>query len=152
MDCSLPGSSDHGILQARVLEWVAIPFSRESSWPRDGTQVSHIAGGFLTVWAIREAAQRALDAAEYHGNQVPRDRAFASEQGLSKVVTVADKIAISQWGKWHFHEEKQCWCLGLLRREQSSIGMGWPKGLWNIFRGASWLGKRNLCSTTSLWK
>ena len=36
-------------------EWVAIPFSRRSSWPRDRTQVSHIAGGFLTIWAIREA-------------------------------------------------------------------------------------------------
>ena len=43
-DCSPPGSSVHGILQARILEWVAIPFSRGSSWPRDRTQVSHIAG------------------------------------------------------------------------------------------------------------
>ena len=48
MDCSPPGSSVHGILQARILEWVAIPFSRESSQPRDRTQVSHIAGGFFT--------------------------------------------------------------------------------------------------------
>ena len=40
MDCSLPGSSIHGILQARILEWVAIPFSRGSSPPRDRTQVS----------------------------------------------------------------------------------------------------------------
>ena len=43
MDCSLPGSSVHGILQARVLEWVAIVLSRGSSWPRDWTQVSCIA-------------------------------------------------------------------------------------------------------------
>ena len=55
MDCSLPGSSAHGILQARILQWVAIPFSRESSQPRDRTQVSHIAGGFFTLWATREA-------------------------------------------------------------------------------------------------
>ena len=41
MDCSLPGSSIHGIFQARVLEWVAISFSIESSWPRDRTRVSH---------------------------------------------------------------------------------------------------------------
>ena len=47
MDCSPPGSSVHGILQARILEWVAIPFSRGSCQPRDQTQVSHIAGGFL---------------------------------------------------------------------------------------------------------
>ena len=38
----------HGILQARILEWVAVPFSRGSSQPRDGIQVSHIAGGFFT--------------------------------------------------------------------------------------------------------
>ena len=45
----------HGILQARMLEWVAIPFSRGSSWPRDQIQVSCIAGRFLTIWATREA-------------------------------------------------------------------------------------------------
>ena len=44
-----------GILQARILEWVVIPFSRRSSQPRDRTQVSHIAGGFFTSWATREA-------------------------------------------------------------------------------------------------
>ena len=43
-----------GILQARILEWVAVPFSRRSSQPRDRTQVSRIAGGFFTSWAIRE--------------------------------------------------------------------------------------------------
>ena len=45
----------HGILQARKLEWVAFPFSRGSSQPRDWTQVSRIAGGFFTSWATREA-------------------------------------------------------------------------------------------------
>ena len=49
MDCSPPGSSVHGILQARILEWVAMLFSRESSRPRDLIQVSHIAGRFFTV-------------------------------------------------------------------------------------------------------
>ena len=48
MDCSLPGSSAHGILQARILEWVAMPSSRGSSQPRDQTQVSHMAGRFFT--------------------------------------------------------------------------------------------------------
>ena len=55
MDCSLPGSSVHGILQARILEWVAMPFARGSSQPRDRTQVSCIAGGFFTGFPIREA-------------------------------------------------------------------------------------------------
>ena len=54
MDYGLPDSSVHGILQARKLEWVAIPFSRASSQPRDWTQVSCIAGKFFTVWATRE--------------------------------------------------------------------------------------------------
>ena len=47
MDCSPPGSSVHEIRQARILEWVAIPFSRGSSQPWDRIQVSHIAGRFL---------------------------------------------------------------------------------------------------------
>ena len=54
-DCRLPGSSVHGISQARTLEWVAISFSRGSTWPRDWTQVSCIAGRFFTSWATREA-------------------------------------------------------------------------------------------------
>ena len=55
MDCSLPGSSIHEILQARILEWVAFPSSRESSQPRDQTQVSHNVGRFFTSWTTREA-------------------------------------------------------------------------------------------------
>ena len=55
LDCSLPHSSVHGILQARILEWVAMPSSRGSSQPRDQTQVSHITGELFTIWATREA-------------------------------------------------------------------------------------------------
>ena len=58
MDCSLPGSSLHGILQARVLEWVATSFSRGSSQLRDQTQVSHIQGRCFNLWATREAHPR----------------------------------------------------------------------------------------------
>ena len=50
MDCSLPSSSDHGIFQARIPEWVAIFFSRKSSQPRDWTWVSHSVGRCFTVW------------------------------------------------------------------------------------------------------
>ena len=49
VDCGPPGSSVHGILQARLLEWVAIPSSRGSSQPRDQTWVSCITGRFFTV-------------------------------------------------------------------------------------------------------
>ena len=54
MDCSLPGSSVHGIFQSRVLEWVAISFSRGSSWPRDQTWVSRIVDRRFTIWATIE--------------------------------------------------------------------------------------------------
>ena len=55
MDYSLPGSSIHGIFQVRILECVAFPFSR--SPPRHRTQVSHTAGWFFIIWAIREAQE-----------------------------------------------------------------------------------------------
>ena len=54
MDCSLPSSSVHGIFQAIVLEWIAISFSRGSSWPRDRTQVSCIVDRRFTAWDTRE--------------------------------------------------------------------------------------------------
>ena len=55
MDCSPPGSSVHGILQARILEWVAMPFSRGSSWPRDWTCNLLHCRQILYHWATREA-------------------------------------------------------------------------------------------------
>ena len=54
-DWNPPGSSVHGISQARILEWVTVSFSRGSSWPRDQTQVSCISGRFFIFWATREA-------------------------------------------------------------------------------------------------
>ena len=55
MDCSPPGSSVHGIFQARILEWVAISFSRGSSWPRDRTCISFTGRQILSHWATRES-------------------------------------------------------------------------------------------------
>ena len=60
MDCSPPGCSVHGIFQARVLEWIAIPFSRISSQPRDRTVVSCIAGRFFIIWTTTEAWEHLL--------------------------------------------------------------------------------------------
>ena len=60
MNCSPPGSSVQGIVQARILEWVAIPFLAESSQPRDWTWVSHISGRSFTVWTTREAHHSSL--------------------------------------------------------------------------------------------
>ena len=53
--CSPPGCSVYGILQARILKWIVIPFSRGSSQPRGQIEVSSIAGRFFTVWATRKA-------------------------------------------------------------------------------------------------
>ena len=52
MDCSLPGFSVHGIFQTIVMEWIAISFSRGSSWPRDQTRVSHIVDRRLRLWKL----------------------------------------------------------------------------------------------------
>ena len=57
MNWCLPGSSVHGVLQARILKWVAISFSRWCSQPRDQTWVSSVAGRFFTNWAMREALE-----------------------------------------------------------------------------------------------
>ena len=75
MDCSLPGYSAHGIFQARVLEWAAIPFSRGSSQPRDWTRISCTAGRHFTVWATREA----------HG--LKRVMSFQETQALTSLFT-----------------------------------------------------------------
>ena len=60
MDWSLPGSSVHGISQARILEWVAVPFSRRSPQTKDQTWAFCTAGRFFTIWATSEAQDSAL--------------------------------------------------------------------------------------------
>ena len=55
MDCSPPGSSIHRVFQAKILEWVAISFSKRPSWPRDWTQVFRIIDRHFTIWTTREA-------------------------------------------------------------------------------------------------
>ena len=74
MDYSLPGSSVHGMSQARILEWVAIPFSRGSSQPRGWTWVSCIAGWFFTIWASH--GQRSLVGYSPWGHRVGHDWAI----------------------------------------------------------------------------
>ena len=85
MDCSPPGSSIHGILQARILEWVAVSFSRGSSWPRNQTRVSCIAGRFFTAWAMREAPK------------VIYRTAKKKKKGLSRVNKMATTLARHLW-------------------------------------------------------
>ena len=83
MDCSLPGSSVHGILQARIVEWVATSFSRGSSWLRNRTWVSCIAGRWFTDWAMGEAQSSIVNENEREGIWVCFQ--FSSVQSLSHV-------------------------------------------------------------------
>ena len=97
MDCSPPGSSIHGILQARILDWVAVLSSRASSRPRDGTHVSFVspalAGGFFTASATWEAPHRMseeemeqfLGGGELGGGGSGPYKTFSSVQSLSHV-------------------------------------------------------------------
>ena len=68
MDCSLSGSSVHGILQAKILEWVAISFSRGSSGPRNWIWVSCTTGRFFTIWATREDQGRKVQVLFYQND------------------------------------------------------------------------------------
>ena len=96
MDCSLPGSSVHGIFQARVLEWVAIAFSRGSSWPRDWTRVSGIVGRRLTLWATRDWAN----------STVSKANVISSGQSL---VPQEPAVLISKESRWmsQFKQKEQ---------------------------------------------
>ena len=69
MDCSLLGSFVHGILQVRVLEWIAISFSRASSWPRDRIRVSCIGRRVLYHWATRKVPLITLSRSHFKGKQ-----------------------------------------------------------------------------------
>ena len=71
MDYSSPGSSVHGIFQARTLEWVVVPFSRGSFQPRDQSYVSHTASRFFTVWATRETQEHELVAYPFSRGSFP---------------------------------------------------------------------------------
>ena len=101
MDCNLPNSSVHGILQARILQWVAISFPRGSSWPRNWTQVSCTAGR-LWVWTnsvLEIVKDRGSWRTAVHG--VPR-----SQTGLSDwTTTTNEKAEAKEWCNLKSH----CW-------------------------------------------
>ena len=82
-----PWTVVHGILQARILEWVAFPFSRGSSQPRDRSQVSRIAGGFFTNWVIREAQWATREAL---------NRYFSQEN-----TQMSNKLKMNSGEKWN---------------------------------------------------
>ena len=116
MDCSPPGSSVHRILQARILEPVAISFSRRSSWPRDRAWVSCIAGGFFTIWATRQA--------QWKGK-------FALFQKL-KTVQRPTPLTDNQWARAF-----RSWGRGYVKEQHSQLwsswnwsSVVWPMSFW----------------------
>jgi len=163
MDCSLPGSSVHGILQVRILEWVTILFSRESSWPRDKTQVSRIAGRFFTIWDTREApfswknnsktknkhsktcfGWLWISVRSPHRKVGLRKRIF---QLIHSAIYIHRKLNRTIWGSWAW---KPFWSLGMEAflapvsyRRQTPFWPSWPSmgsqgQIWTILN----LGKR----------
>ena len=98
MDYSPPASSIHGILQARIMEWVAIPFSRGSSQPRDQTQVSHMAGRFFIIWATREALQYKIKSLKKKKDNEEKE---CSTHILARMM--------GGWGQWLKKKIQQVW-------------------------------------------
>ena len=142
MACNLPGSSVHGILQARILEWVASPIPRGSSKPKDQTQVSHIAGGFFTIWATKvmfKILQARLQ--QYVNQELPDIQA-----GFRKGTGTRDQIAIIHWVRekarefrkniyfWFIDYAKACDCVDHNKRWKNLKEMGIPDHLTCLLR------------------
>ena len=140
MDCSPPGSSVHRILQERILEWVAIPFSRGSSQPRDRTWLSCIIGRFFTVWVTREIDKTVSDSFRnlLHLNCQVEGRALRKEQrGLFFGIFVSAKnrkhlrkgFQIRFWKWWgksaKAYREKRKLSLGTSLCAIFNEGFGW---------------------------
>ena len=103
MDCHLPGSSVHGILQARMLEWVAISFSRGSSQPRNQTRISCIAGGLLHYRQI-------LYCLSYKGGDLPKMREASTEEPALDPSLPSSRLSLSLGVLVHAKHFLLSWC------------------------------------------
>ena len=108
MDCGLPGSSVHGIFQARILEWVAISFSRRSSLPRDWIWVSCIVGRRFTIWATREV--------QSVKSKYWKDRHYSH-------MPTTDKVEHAVKKKCHMKWPKTCGALEYIQQKMLKIFM-----------------------------
>ena len=96
LDCSPPGFSVHGMLQTRILEWVAISFSRGSYRPRDRSQVSCTAGRFFTNWATRKAFMCL--------------RVWMNSIRCKKMNVISNRLGLFGLPRWHSGKESTCQC------------------------------------------
>ena len=161
MDCSLSDSSVHGILQARILEWVVMPTFNGSSQPRDRTQVSRIAGGFFTIWATREAHYWDTDAGlQARGWPLRRTRSsqfWMEWWSLCHLHSAAGGLRAARTCFAHPPQHRSYWESGCLRQAFPEEG----EGLRGAEQGASirWntsLGEASAVSSSSFhtykWK
>ena len=131
MNCSPSGSSAHGILQARILEWVAISFSRGSSRLRDRTLVSCIAGELFTVWATRAGEGEANWESSMETYTLPYVKQIASGKLLYDVGTQAGTLwqlrGVGWRGRWEGglrgrgHMYTYGWLMLRFDRKQNSL-------------------------------
>ena len=130
MDCSTPGSSVHEISQARVLEWVAISFSRGSFPLRDRTQVSHIAGRFFTIWDTREAHINAKW--DLNSPFVDSPRPMWALNILLKHLTKEKDIRIARYMLfWWPFSAPALWDYELFKeKKKKKSQISWPSGIF----------------------
>ena len=117
MDYRLPGSSVHGISKARILQWVAISFSRGSSRCRDGTWVSCIAGAFFTIWATWETQSTRIGVEKGKGWKCLEIRQW--------------KVCVWNWSwteQWMKRE-----CLAVSHRHVTGVGTGCRIRFWRLY-------------------
>ena len=118
MDCSPPGSSVHGILQKRILEWVAVSFSRRSSWLRDQTCISWISRWVLYHWATREAPGVLLGLCNF---KKPLETCIENNNLATKIsmhlLICQGREGVQLWldgiRRWEFSGEGQSTCVHL---------------------------------------
>ena len=166
MNCSLPGSSVHRHYQARILEWVVMPSSRGSSWPRNQTGVSRIAGGFFTSWAAREAHKMARDPLISWTQAVEKQRHPTPVLLPGKSHGQRSLVGCSPWGRWeldtterlHFHfslacigegngNPLQCSCLENPRDEGA-----WWAAVYGVTQSQTRLKRLSSSSSGRRWK
>ena len=126
----------HGILQARILEWVAFPFSRRSSQPRNPTQVSGIAGGFFTSWAIRQALNHKERNNVIAATWMDLEIIILSEVSQIKINNVyysyVESIMLYKWTYLQIRNRLIKNKFMVTKGEMNVYGSGWDKlGPWN---------------------
>ena len=123
--CDPVDSTVHGILQARILEWVTFPFSRGSSQPRDRTQVSHIAGGFFSSWATGKPKQNYCSKRVYDLDMGLETTHISRKTKYNNPIMYFLQCYLNMW------EKKNSWISSYIL-EVVSFGGDWGGGEWLI--------------------